>query len=93
MIIDPIEDRLGISTYLLHRKSVASGDGTITTTGTTVTSTTTTSTTTTTSNDVDGFTAISKARFSDFIVHEGKQYIFFYFIFQLMWHSWQSGKI
>ena len=90
MIIDPIEDQLGISTYLTlqHRNKqyiVGGGGGTSRSSNiiirTTVTDTSNvngndgTSTTTTTSNcgttTYDGFTAISKARFSDFIVHEG----------------------
>ena len=94
MIIDPIEDQLGISTYLTlqHRNKQyivgGGGGGTSSSSNiiirTTVTDTlnvngndgtSSTTTTTTTSNcsttTCDGFTAISKARFSDFIVHEG----------------------
>ena len=89
MIIDPIEDQLGISTYLTlqHRNKqyIVGGGGTSSSSNIIICTTVTdslnvngndgTSTTTTTSNcnttTCDGFTAISKARFSDFIVHEG----------------------
>jgi hypothetical protein len=69
MIIDPIEDRLGISTYLLHRKCVVDSNSNSNDNSTTNEEGTISNTMS------DGFTAISKARFSDFIVHEGT-YIF-----------------
>ncbi len=70
MIIDPIEDRLGISTYLVvdrrrdesmnHQSCTEKADD---------------DDTNRKKDESDctnhGFTAISKARFSDFIVHEG----------------------
>lgn len=62
MIIDPIENRLGISTYLIHQENII-GDSSNYHDGSTPESDDVCSTA--------GFTAISKARFSDFIVHEG----------------------
>lgn len=72
MIIDPIEDQLGISTYLVANRR---REGSMSLQINNVNADVVVEDDTNPREDHDctnhGFSAISKARFSDFIVHEG----------------------